>query len=379
MFSFLKKIQDKIDVIVTLSSSLEEERLRLNHYIWLCLVMLCMGFLPLIYNVYIKNYELSMFILLASLLVATCLFLLQKTEQKNLLFLITNITFVSLLLYSIYYAEHDVSRLLWAYIYPLGVIFLFGSRIGALWSALLLIVILLIFIYVPHSNTVFPFIMQARFVITYTVVMSMTIWFENYRYRYFVESKKKEQELINEHRLLKEEIKRRIVIEQKLETLSSTDELTGIYNRRTFWSLAEKEINRASRYNTSLVLSVLDIDNFKHINDTYGHPFGDEVLKALALFCDDSLRDSDIFARIGGEEFSFLLINVSLEDAYLKMDLLRKELQKLAISDEKNSCTFTVSIGLAELSLELNSLELLYRYADEQMYESKRMGRNRVM
>lgn len=379
MISFFKRIQDKIDVIVTLSSALEEERLRLNHYIWLCLIIVPMSILPLIYNLYAKNYQMSLLILIFALLIITCLFLLQKVEQKSLLYLITNIAFISIVLYSINYAEDDISRILWAYTYPLGVIFLLGSRMGAFWSTLMLVCILLIFIYEPHTDTIFTFAMQVRFALTYIIVMAITLWFENYRYRYFVESQNKEQELLSEHRLLKEEIKRRILVEQKLETLSSTDELTGIYNRRTFWSLAEKEINRASRYNTTLVLAILDIDNFKHINDTYGHPFGDEVLKALALACDNALRESDIFARIGGEEFAFLLINVSLEDAYLKMDLLRNELQKINVIHADVSLTFTVSIGLAELSSELPSLELLYRYADEQMYEAKRMGRNRVM
>lgn len=378
MFLFLRKIQDKIDVIVTLSSVEEEERLRLNHYIWLCLIIVPMGIFPIIYNFYSGDYTMAAMVFLFSLLIIVFLSFIQKVENKEILYFITNVTYFSIVVYAIYHSEGDASKILWAYTYPLGIVFLFGNKVGGFWGSMMLASIFYMFLFEPKVSQAFTFAFQLKFLITYSVVLSITMWFENYRYCYFLEAKRKEEELINEHRMLKDEIKRRIAVEQKLEALCATDELTGVYNRRTFWELAEKEINRASRYENSLVLAILDVDNFKNINDSHGHPSGDEVLKILCLTCDNALRESDIFARIGGEEFAFLLLNVSLEDAYSKMDSLRKELEKTTVTYEKQTFSFTVSIGLAALSEENYSLELLYRHADEQMYEAKRLGRNRV-
>ena len=169
------------------------------------------------------------------------------------------------------------------------------------------------------------------------------------------------------------------MLEKELQHLAQTDTLTLLYNRGYFLELAEKELQRAMRYDSSLCFAVLDIDNFKRINDTLGHPVGDTVLQALAQHCKQSLRETDLIARLGGEEFAFVLLHVNEEHARAKMEKLKDELSQLSVPyDGGLSLNFTVSIGLAMLSERIKRLDELYIQADEKLYLAKNAGRNCV-
>ncbi|NET89851.1 MAG: diguanylate cyclase [Kamptonema sp. SIO1D9] len=166
---------------------------------------------------------------------------------------------------------------------------------------------------------------------------------------------------------------------EKLEKLATTDPLTGILNRRHFFNIANKEIDRYHRYNCNFSLLMLDIDHFKHINDSYGHSLGDEVLKSMTQTVLKSLRKADSFGRFGGEEFAILLPETDLETATEVAERIRKTIAKLTISTVDKLVKITVSIGVTTCKMKDESLEILLQRADKALYQAKKLGRDRVV
>jgi diguanylate cyclase (GGDEF)-like protein len=166
---------------------------------------------------------------------------------------------------------------------------------------------------------------------------------------------------------------------ENLKVLAQTDELTQITNRRQFLKMAETYFSIAKRNNTPLLLLSLDIDWFKHVNDTYGHHVGDEVLKLFVRTIEQTLRKSDIFGRIGGEEFSILLQNTNNENGLYLANKIRKLIETTPyVSQEHGEIYFTVSIGLSSLTQDFHSFSQLMKNADEALYKAKSQGRNKA-
>ena len=164
----------------------------------------------------------------------------------------------------------------------------------------------------------------------------------------------------------------------KLHILSMIDSLTGAYNRRHFLDTSKKLISLAKRDKTELSLLMIDIDYFKSINDTYGHGFGDLVLVELVKEIQGMIRDSDILARIGGEEFAILLHKTSLDDARLIAEKIRLAIEAKIFSMDEIELRISSSIGVSTLSNQNNTIDILYNKADEKLYKAKRNGRNQV-
>lgn len=167
--------------------------------------------------------------------------------------------------------------------------------------------------------------------------------------------------------------------ELQLFDQATRDPLTKCYNRRQFEELAKKEVQRSRRYNHPFCLFMIDADHFKNVNDTHGHAVGDLVLQALADCCRRTLRESDIVARFGGEEFVILLPEASIENAHRVAERLRIKISKLVVKNEQNQdVQFTVSIGLVSSTVTDNIAEML-KMSDEALYEAKEHGRNQVV
>jgi diguanylate cyclase (GGDEF)-like protein len=160
----------------------------------------------------------------------------------------------------------------------------------------------------------------------------------------------------------------------QLEHFSKTDELTNIGNRKYFNQNIKKEIERAKRYKTSLSLLMFDLDFFKKVNDTYGHDVGDVVLQEVSKKVKSLLRDTDLFARFGGEEFMIIAPQTTAKQALLLAERIRKNIESLQISPLKQ---ITISIGVTEFK-EDDTLETFIKRVDNALYESKDKGRNRV-
>ena len=373
MLALAKKIQHLVDIIVAKSPSQNDEEIfRLNHYVWIALLMLPVALCSGAYNIYINNNTLAFLIILFSGHMVGSLFLIPTIQKTYLLYHTANLLYAFLMLFMVFHADSENSRILWAYIYPVGIIFLFGHRLGFLWSCFLLGMMIALFMFVPEIHTIYSIPFQVRFGISYLVVAIISSWVEYHGAR-------SHQALLLEQTLLNEEIQRRIILEKELQRLAQTDPLTSLYNRGYFFEYAEKELKRAQRYNTSICLAILDIDHFKNINDTFGHPVGDVVLQAIAKHCPVHLRTSDIVARLGGEEFAFLLLHVTEDEARAKMETLRQEMSELKVPyDNGKLLSVTVSIGLALFTPQIKRFDDLYIQADEKLYEAKDAGRNCV-
>lgn len=174
------------------------------------------------------------------------------------------------------------------------------------------------------------------------------------------------------------DVTNRIRLESEMKTLATTDALTGVDNRHQFFSKGSQELRRALRYKKPLTLLMLDIDYFKSINDTYGHQAGDEVLRQLAQASSSLLRESDIFGRLGGEEFAVVLPETGLRLGMEVAERLRKRLSEVRVDFEGKKITFTVSIGATLARRSDKAIEDVIKRADEALYKAKRMGRNRV-
>ena len=160
--------------------------------------------------------------------------------------------------------------------------------------------------------------------------------------------------------------------------LASRDELTGLINRRAMQDLMGLEHRRSVRSGRPMLLAQLDIDHFKPINDTHGHATGDRALQAFASTVRDSVRDTDVLARWGGEEFVLMLSDTQPEDARELLERIRRAVAAMAIPHATGTLHMTVSMGLA-LHLPGDTVEHTLERADQALYTAKALGRNRVV
>ena len=169
-------------------------------------------------------------------------------------------------------------------------------------------------------------------------------------------------------------------LQADLERLANTDELTGLYNRRQFLQRAQEEIARGQRWQRPLSLAMLDLDFFKHINDRFGHGFGDEVLRRFAASIQLNVRLEDVCGRLGGEEFAILLPDTDRYNAGLIMERVREAVAQLALDNPRGgeAVRFTVSIGISELYPGEETPTPLIARADAALYLAKQEGRNCV-
>ena len=164
----------------------------------------------------------------------------------------------------------------------------------------------------------------------------------------------------------------------KLHKLSITDSLTKIYNRRYFFQTGQNLILAAKREKQAVSILMIDIDFFKKINDTYGHQFGDTTLITLASTINAMIRESDLFARIGGEEFILLLNNTTYDGAKIIAEKIRSTIETTKFKYASKEINLTISIGVSTLNIKNYNIEKLYQDADANLYLAKESGRNKV-
>jgi two-component system cell cycle response regulator len=164
----------------------------------------------------------------------------------------------------------------------------------------------------------------------------------------------------------------------KMAEMSTEDELTKLHNRRYFIEALEGEFERASRYETEIALVIMDLDHFKGINDTYGHPAGDMVLSEIGRILKEHVRRNDLACRYGGEEFAVILSNVSRDNIYAAYERFREMVSKQPFEYETKKFHITVSIGIA-FSNNAESANDLLAHADQALYQAKETGRNKTV
>ncbi|HEY4106117.1 MAG TPA: diguanylate cyclase, partial [Polyangiaceae bacterium] len=168
---------------------------------------------------------------------------------------------------------------------------------------------------------------------------------------------------------------------KRLEALADTDGLTGLYNRRYFDALLLRELQRTARYKTPIGVALIDIDHFKYVNDTFGHPMGDEVLRNIAKLVTAGVRVTDCAARYGGEEIAIVFTQTSAQGVAEVTERLRHTIEQFAHVYEGHTVKRTASIGVGLIDgkgVPLTPKELVER-ADRALYQAKRGGRNRIV
>ena len=181
----------------------------------------------------------------------------------------------------------------------------------------------------------------------------------------------------NREKLEKERLKKLVIERTKeLERLATTDSLTGLYNRRKLLEILEYEITRAKRYGNKLSIILFDIDNFKKINDTYGHDVGDYVLQQLAKIVKNNLRNIDTVGRWGGEEFLIILPQTGSEGARIVAEKIKKIIEKHNFDKVGK---ITISLGVSSFNPETDkNIDDLLKKADIALYQAKNSGKNQV-
>lgn len=186
--------------------------------------------------------------------------------------------------------------------------------------------------------------------------------------------------------MTQEEMRRRIdeatrelqMQKRNAEREARIDPLTGLNNRRAFLEGAERDVLRASRYDAPIALIMLDLDHFKVINDTHGHPVGDQVLVALAAVLLKTMREVDIVGRLGGEEFAILMPDTAVEAAVQAAERIRQAVEAMTLEVAGQRIACTASFGISAFHPDDGSINDMLSRADRALYRAKRLGRNRV-
>ena len=190
---------------------------------------------------------------------------------------------------------------------------------------------------------------------------------DNYLYTYITDITEKKE---SENRLK--------TLTKKLELLASTDSLTNINNRRSFYEKSEIEFSRSFRKQLPLSLLTIDLDNFKRVNDNFGHATGDIVLKSFAKSVQTLLRQYDVFGRVGGEEFAILMPSTESKSAIIVAERIRQKIANKCILLDNATLNISVSIGLAEKTKLMSSFDDMMNEADENLYKAKTNGKNQI-
>jgi diguanylate cyclase (GGDEF)-like protein len=165
----------------------------------------------------------------------------------------------------------------------------------------------------------------------------------------------------------------------QLEEQVNFDSLTGLFNHNHFIDLAENEFLRSMRFKHFATIIMLDIDDFKHVNDTYGHLAGDQVLQTVAMRCHRQVREIDLLGRYGGDEFIFLLVETDALEGRNIAERIRLQIAETPFDTERGPLNITASLGAATLTPDCPHLTALINYADDAMYEAKKAGKNQVV
>lgn len=167
-------------------------------------------------------------------------------------------------------------------------------------------------------------------------------------------------------------------VNAELAILSQTDGLTGLFNRTHWEHCLQAEYKRWTRSQHSSSLVMLDVDNFKNINDNYGHMVGDEVIRHISALVREHVRETDVSGRYGGDEFAILLSDTPLKNAYIFAERLRREVEACIVKHNDIELKYTISLGVAEVEPSIKNYEAWIECSDAALYNAKEGSRNKV-
>lgn len=294
------------------------------------------------------NYFLATIDILVSALFWVAFFSLRKTQDSQTIILLSSLMIIVAAIAFLVENKNINFGLSWIYVVPVYIMFLMGHKKG-----LILTLIYYFFvaaeIYIHQDIWIaqgLNWVFLSRLIITTSIIILISF--------------------VSEFSFSK--------INEKIYELSITDSLTNVYNRRNFDSILDKELKRQNRTKLPLCLCMLDVDNFKKLNDTLGHLQGDLVLKEVASIIKNTIRKTDEIGRWGGEEFCIILPNTSLSSAATLIERVRNN---IANFDFSLSSKITCSFGIAQAN-ECENADSLIKKADTAMYCAKNTGKNKI-
>lgn len=286
----------------------------------------------------------------------------------------------ALTLYLVTFSGTEHARSLWFLTVPLTSIMLLPPREGTAWSvgAIAIACALMFQAGSLEGAHAYSSVFIVRYIILALMTTGVLCWSEVLLERYQIQLQNQNNALKAERDHLETEIVQRAALEEELRYLATTDSLTGLLNRRAFMAALAGELTRSQRLNTPLTVLMIDIDHFKQINDSLGHPAGDAVLVHLSHLLQEHLRSIDKLGRIGGEEFAIMLVDTPADAAEIVVGRLLDAIRSRPAEhpESHRPIPFTASIGCTQRHLDDDELTSLSR-ADRALYAAKQDGRNR--
>lgn len=271
-------------------------------------------------------------------------------KSAHILFIVSIITFTSALMF----VPQDEFRIIWFYLLVLIAYMLTDSKSGMFYTFLSLAIILTVNYFVD---------LQISEVSMNSAILGLIVG--SLLSRAYSNKTKDYENMLNERN-------------KSLHILATTDGLTGIMNRRYFDEVTHNYFETVQRYNNDISLLMMDLDHFKEVNDTYGHDIGDKYLIAFVDKVKSMLRKSDLFARVGGEEFAILLFNTNHEEALKFAEKICNEVRDVEITYKDKIISITVSIGISQNRKTDKTFKKIYIRSDDALYQAKEEGRDRV-
>lgn len=343
----------------------------------------CIGMPALIYFGIVaavdREWLLAVLALLTAIVIAICALLLWRKREGYRAIRPAVACYTALVLYLVAYSGPEHARGLWFLSLPLVSLKLLPPREGGIWvlGAIITATCLMLLAGNGMGGTAYSPDYITRYITTTVLITGVLLWSEIILERYQQRIEGQNAALLAERDQLEQEIVRRAGLEEELRYLATTDPLTGLLNRRAFMTTLADELTRSQRLHSRFTLLMLDIDHFKRVNDTYGHPVGDVVLVHLSNLLAEQLRSIDKLARIGGEEFAILLVDTSAEAAATVIERLLATIRSKPASHPESGqpIVITASIGCTESKAEDDEQSPFVR-ADRALYAAKQGGRD---
>ncbi|NCD11753.1 MAG: diguanylate cyclase [Epsilonproteobacteria bacterium] len=298
----------------------------------------------------IHDYLISLLDVIAFAIFLFSFINLKKTQNIDKATKI-GIVVISIFMFTFAIINHDQNfGLIWSIFFPIFAMVMMGHKKGLIASLIYYIILDSIFFYglFYWENTNWNMLSFLRFIIT-SLVLIFAIF-------------------IMEYTVYKMKI--------NLKKISITDPLTGLYNRREIDETMRKEYENFLRYDISLSVCILDIDNFKHINDTYGHAIGDMVLIQLSEILKNNTRKTDTIGRWGGEEFLIIMPHTDMDEAFVNIKKIKQKINSFQFEEIGH---LTCSFGMSEAQNKEESIEKLFIKTDENLYKAKNTGKDKIV
>lgn len=305
-----------------------------------------------------ENYPLATALLLFSSLYLVSIYLNKKLDKVHLSANIILYSLYLLMFYLVYSGGESNTGPLWIFMVAPVSLFIHGLHRGSIdLLAFTTMIILIMFMPLDYpAYTAYSTEFKLRLIYSFVTVSGLSALYEYSR---------------------EKSLKETLELSQKYQELANFDSLTHLSNRRNATIVLTQEYARAIRNAEPLSIIMCDVDNFKQINDAFGHHGGDQALIALATLFKDSMREQDNISRWGGEEFMFILPQTSAQNAHIIAEKIRHDVEKMQVQSANSFFQLTVSMGIAECE-ESRSIDETISLADKQLYLAKNTGKNRI-